>query len=91
VYFVNLIKEKNIKISLFDMDEFLAKYIVKKDSDSKPITHTAMDGGKWHIPEKKLQKFYKLTNECIINGQKNKLLVEKMKDTFPFVIDIDLK
>ena len=73
------------------MDEFLAKYIVKKDSDSKPITHTAMDGGKWHIPEKKLQKFYKLTNECIINGQKNKLLVEKMKDTFPFVIDIDLK
>ena len=44
------------------MDEFLAKYIVKKDSDSKPITHTAMDGGKWHIPEKKLQKFYKPNN-----------------------------
>ena len=40
------------------MDEFLAKYIVKKDSESKPITHTAMDGGKWSIPEKKLSKFW---------------------------------
>jgi len=50
-----------------------------------------MKGGKWSIPEKKMKKFYKLCIEQVINGDKNYLLVEKMRDYFPFVIDIDLK
>ena len=72
------------------MDKFLQKYVVKNNKN-KIITHTSMKGGKWSIPEKKLNKFYKLTNEIIINKNENKLIVEKMHDYFPFVIDIDLK
>ena len=73
------------------MEEFLAKYYIKKQTDEKPITHTSMKGGKWSIPEDKLPEFYKLTNDIIIQGDQNRLYVEKMHDYFPFVIDIDLK
>ena len=50
-----------------------------------------MKGGKWSIPKDKLHEFYSLTTEHIVNGPGNKLLVEKMRDYFPLVIDIDLK
>ena len=73
------------------MEEFLANYYIEKQTDEKPITHTSMKGGKWSIPEDKLPEFYKLTNDIIIQGDQNRLYVEKMHDYFPFVIDIDLK
>ena len=73
------------------MEEFLQKYKIKKETNEKPTTHTSMKGGKWSIPENKLPEFYKLTQEHIVNGPENKLLVEKMRNYFPFVIDIDLK
>ena len=73
------------------MDEFLQKYKIQKETNAKPITHTSMKGGKWSIPEKKMKKFYKLCIENILNGNQNYHLVEKMRDYFPFVIDIDLK
>ena len=59
------------------MEHFLKNYIVKKETDEKPITHTSMKGGKWSIPENKMHKFYKLANKCIVNGPENNLLVEK--------------
>ena len=79
------------------MEEFLQKYKIKKETNEKPTTHTSIPstaepwGGKWSIPEDKLPEFYKLTQEHIVNGPENKLLVEKMRNYFPFVIDIDLK
>ena len=73
------------------MENFLKKYKIKKETNEKPTTHTSMKGGKWSIPENKLPEFYKLTQEHIVNGPENKLLVEKMRNYFPFVIDIDLK
>ncbi len=73
------------------MDEFLQKYKILKETNAKPITHTSMKKGKWSIPEKKIKKFYKLCIENILNGNQNYHLVEKMRDYFPFVIDIDLK
>ena len=73
------------------MDGFLKQFQIKKGENDKIITHTSMKGGKWSIPEENLSEFYKLTKDNIVNGPENKLLVEKMHDYFPFVIDIDLK
>ena len=73
------------------MDTFLQKYQIQQETDKQPITHTSMKGGKWSIPENKMKEFYTVTKNCVVNGPENKLLVEKMRDYFPFVIDIDLK
>jgi hypothetical protein len=72
---------------------FLNNFTVNKDTDGKPITHTGMPPfpGKWSIPEKKLPKFYKLISECYAKDALHIPIVEKMRDNFPFVIDIDLK
>jgi len=69
------------------MEQYLQNFIVPKNTIEKPITHTSMDGGKWHIPQKDLPKFYELVSTSNVS----KPLVEKMNDIFPFVIDIDLK
>ena len=73
------------------MDDFLKLYKINKNETNKIITHTSMRGGKWCIPKDKLSEFYKLTKSDIIGNSNNKLLVEKMHEYFPFVIDIDLK
>ena len=73
------------------MDGFLKQFQIKKGENDKIITHTSMKGGKWSIPKEKLSEFYQITKDNIVNGPENKLLVEKMHDYFPFVIDIDLK
>ena len=75
------------------IEAFLNNFVVKKDTDGKPITHTGMPPypGKWSIPEKKLNKFYKLISECYAKGALQIPIVEKMGQYFPFVIDIDLK
>ena len=39
------------------IEHFLGNYVVKKDTEGQPITHTSMKGGKWSVPEKKLKKF----------------------------------
>jgi len=70
------------------MDQYLQKFIISKNTIEKPITHTSMEGGKWHIPERELSKFY----EVVASSTDLKTpMVEKMNDIFPFVIDIDLK
>ena len=73
------------------MDGFLKKYQIKKATHEKPITHTSMKGGKWSIPENKLDEFYTKVNDFIDQGGTPPPLVEKMNDYFPFIIDIDLK
>ena len=75
------------------LQAFLNNYSVKKDTDGKPITHTGMPPfpGRWSIPEKKLNKFYKLISQCFENDSLKIPIVEKMGTHFPFVIDIDLK
>ena len=37
-------------------NDYLDKYKIK---DNEPITHTSINGGKWHISKKNLHKFYK--------------------------------
>ena len=66
--------------------QFLDKY--KIPANDKNNTHSSMKGGKWNIPENKLDEFYNLiaSSETI-----DIPIVEKMHDIFPFVFDLDLK
>ena len=73
------------------LDEFLEQFRVSKNTNEKPITHTSMNGGKWHIPEKFIQSFYKKIVKYIIKPGDNRQLVERMGDLHPLVIDIDIK
>jgi P4 family phage/plasmid primase-like protien len=73
------------------MEQYLKKFVVQKGTDKKPITHTSMEGGKWHIPKSELFKFYELVAEAFASDSLQIPIVEKMNDIFPFVIDIDLK
>jgi len=70
------------------MEQYLQNFVIIKNTIEKPITHTSMEGGKWHIPETDLYKFYEVVSSS--TDLKNPI-VEKMNDIFPFVIDIDLK
>tara|TARA_B110000285_G_scaffold12933_1_gene12838 strand:- start:4976 stop:7801 length:2826 start_codon:yes stop_codon:yes gene_type:complete len=73
------------------MEQYLQNFGVQKNTIEKPITHTSMNGGKWHIPQKNLPKFYELVAEASSSGNLKTPIVEKMHDIFPFVIDLDLK
>jgi len=73
------------------LDEFLEQFRVSKNTNEKPITHTSMNGGKWHIPDKFIQSFYKKIVKYIIKPGDNRQLVERMGDLHPLVIDIDIK
>jgi len=73
------------------MNEILDSLKVNKSTKEKPITHTLINGGKYHIPQNQLTRFYKkIIKNCIVNGEQIQL-VEKMGDYHPFVIDIDIK
>ena len=73
------------------LNEFLEQFQVSQNTNEKPITHTSMNNGKWHIPEKFIQSFYKKIVKYIINTGDNIQLVEKMGEFHPLVIDIDIK
>ena len=72
------------------LDGFLDIYKVPNNSD-KIVTHTSMNGGKWHIPENKLNSFYKKVVKYVIQKKNNMQLVEKMGEFHPLLFDIDLK
>lgn len=52
------------------------------------LTHTSMAGGKYFISEDKIDQFYELYVESILNGDKQ-YLVEKPRDIGPLRIDFD--
>ena len=82
------------------MEDILNPLQIQKSTKDKPITHTRINGGnssdsgKYHIPENQLDRFYKkIIKYCLHSGDKNEqfLLVEKMGDLHPFIVDIDIK
>ena len=38
--------------------KYLSKYKIRQNTKAKPITHTSMKGGKWHIPHIDIDNFY---------------------------------
>ena len=73
------------------MNEILDGLSVSQDTPEKPITHTLMNGGKLHVPRDKLDLFYKRLIKYGILEKENILVVEKMGDIHPLVVDIDIK
>ena len=69
--------------------KFLSKYI-HSDSNLR-VTHTGLKGGKWHIPLSEIKKLYKYINYDFSKKIPLPLLVEKMGDNLPFMIDLDFK
>ena len=71
-------------------DEVLEELKIKHNS-SDPITHTLINGGKLHVPQKHLPGFYKKLISACIHKNENHQIVEKMGEFHPLVIDIDIK
>ena len=71
--------------------EFLEQFSVSQNTNEKPINITSMSGGKYHIPEKYMNSFYKKIVKYVIQTGHNIQLVEKLKDYHPFIVDIDIK
>ena len=65
----------------------LHKFLEDNKADGV-LTHTSMAGGKYYIPDDKLDVFYDLYVESILNGDKQ-YLVEKPRDIGPLRIDFD--
>jgi len=57
----------------------------------KPITHTRIQGGKYHVPQEKLEHFYKKILKHGIQQGETIDIVERMGPIHPFVVDIDIK
>lgn len=71
------------------MNEF-SKYLVKFKSKTNSNTHLNFQGGKYNIPDNKLDDFYTQYNKSL--SRKEKIhLVEVHNQTGPIVIDIDLR
>mgnify|MGYP001216901685 FL=1 len=67
---------------------FLDQFIIQKNDKKTKATHTSMKGGKWKIPQNKLDDFYKIVSSL---DNITIPIVEKMNDIHPFVFDLDLK
>jgi len=73
------------------LDDFLKIHEVLENTKEKPVTHTLMNNGKFHIPNNKIDKLYKKIEKYIIRDRCEIQLVEKMGEIHPFIIDIDIK
>lgn len=70
------------------MEDFLMK---RKTGKGEEYTHTSMNGGKWFIDDKELNKFYELYSNTI-DEDKTLCITEKHKSYCgPIVIDFDFK
>ena len=71
----------------------LAKFLSqhKEIKDDQRVTHTGLDGGRWHIPSQNMKKLYKYIGYDYSKKIPLPLLVEKMGDNLPFMIDLDFK
>ena len=71
----------------------LAKFLLQFTDikEGQRVTHTGLDGGRWHIPQSNVKKLYKCINYDFSKKIPLPLLVEKMGDILPFMIDLDFK
>ena len=73
------------------MEGILQSLSVSVGTVEKPVTHTLMTGGKYHVPKDKLSLLYKKILKHGERGEDIPPLVEKIGDILPLLIDIDIK
>ena len=71
-----------------DLQVLLSQF---KTNDSKKANLTSITGGKWEIPEKSVKELYKLIRQTQKVGDIVPPLAEGIGNTFPLVLDIDIK
>jgi P4 family phage/plasmid primase-like protien len=67
------------------------KYITKFKSNEN-LTHLSFEGGKYTIPDKSYDEFYKMYFDTLINGEESLSIIEKIneKTKFGFFLDIEV-
>lgn len=78
-----------------NLDEFLKIHSTK---DNKNITHTRIGnkelniyGGKYNIPDEKINEFYKLYHQKVFTQRKLEFLTETPEKVGPILIDLDFR
>ena len=66
------------------------KYLSQYSTNSNNYTHLNLNGGKYNIPDSKLDQFYEKYINSVNNNEKIHL-VEVHKETGPILIDIDFR
>ena len=69
------------------LDAFLKAHQAGK----KDITHTSMTGGKYHIPDKRLQEFNDLFAKAVFANKEQHCIVERHGESGPIVVDLDIE
>lgn len=72
-----------------NFQKFLREHQVSKNDKKTVCTHTAYTGGKYHIPNKKMDQFNVLYVKALRDGKALSLIERPMVDAGPLVIDID--
>ena len=82
-------------MSQYPLQVFLKKYATKEKNG---ITHTRIGdkelniyGGKYSIPDEKINEFYKLYNRHAFTNKKLEFLTEVQRSTGPILIDLDFR
>tara|TARA_Y100000389_G_scaffold201263_2_gene243520 strand:- start:289 stop:2997 length:2709 start_codon:yes stop_codon:yes gene_type:complete len=82
-------------MSQYPLQAFLKKYATKEKNG---ITHTRIGdkelniyGGKYSIPDEKINEFYKLYNRHAFTNKKLEFLTEVQRSTGPILIDLDFR
>lgn len=69
-----------------EFKKYIAKFACENGQEA---THVAFNGGKYHIPDKKLGDFYKKYYETMMSGEKM-FIIEQVKNTkFSYFLDIE--
>lgn len=81
-----------------DINDFLFKHLIQKDSDKEktntriPDAKNGIHGGSYHIPDSEYSTFLKLYYRDIIKTKKKEYLTEKhLDENGPILVDLDFR
>ena len=73
-----------------NLEQFLKSYKLTKDSN-EVYTHTKMAGGKYKIPEDKMEEFFKIYHNDVFNLERDSTLTEANSKITQIKIDLDFR
>lgn len=68
----------------------LKKFLNEHKTEGNDYTHTSMKGGKWRIPEERMEEFYSKYSKALVSGAEL-YMTERHKEYCPIVIDLDIE
>ena len=84
-------KKTNARTHYNNYQDFIGAHSMSKE-DTREITNTRINGGKFHIPDEEYEDFLRMYYNDIVKPGYNEHLTEKQRDTCgPIVIDLDFR